>query len=232
MITVACFWAILLLLSSEEHARIEHILETLGKSFDNSALTWHGRELRTLSEESAEIDADSVATAYTTGMDTNYLHHASICITELTLATARKCFRAIRSANIAHWGENQDTHTRPMWSVHPCMWSGAIISLMDAASQNSSAAPPSITQELRDMYWSMSLDNSHVSSALSHTRLVIVDFAHIIRHYDQDKLPPDTMDIAKNISYPMRMLMSQRYIGNGDRQQGECTIMPLESPPN
>ena len=195
-----------------------------------STLKWEGKELALLTNCSSELDGDSVATAYTTGMDTNYLHHASICITELTLATARKCFWAIRSANIAHWGE--DDHTDAMESVHPCMWSGAIISLMDAFSQDSSPASSSIAEELEDMYESMFIGNSHGSSALSHTRLVSVDFAHIIRHYDQYKLPSGTTYIAGNPSYHMWLLMSQRSVGNGDRQQGECTIMPLESPPN
>ena len=82
------------------------------------------------------------------------------------------------------------------------------------------------------MYNSMSPDNSHVSSALSHTRLVSVDFACIIRQYDQEKQPPGTMDGAENLSYFIWVLMSQRSVGNGHRQQGECAIMPLESPPN
>ena len=189
-----------------------------------SGLTWHGRQLHILALQSNELDADSITTAYTTGMDTNYLHHASICITELTLATARKCFRAIRSANIAHWGEN--AHTDAMWSaVHPCMWSGAIMSLMDAASQNSPQYPPSIAQELKDMYISMSLGNSHVSSALSHTRLVSVDLARIIRHYNQDELPSGTMNVAEAIrNGDMRVLANQTSnicLGNDFRRQGE-----------
>ena len=57
-----------------------------------STLKWEGKELALLTDRSAELDGDSVATAYITGMDTNYLHHASICITELTLAAATKCF--------------------------------------------------------------------------------------------------------------------------------------------
>ena len=161
-------------------------------------------------------------------MDTNYLHNASVCITELTLATARNCFRAIRSANIAHWGE--DHHTGAMCSsVHPCMWSGAIISLMDSASGNSSPASPSIAQELEDTYWSMSLGNSDVPSALSHTRLVSVDFARIIRHYNLHGSPSDTMDITEKIyNNDMRTLVvetSDICLGNDVRQQGECTTL-------
>ena len=188
-----------------------------------SRLKWEGKELALLTNHSSELDASSITTAYTTGMDTNYLHHASICITELTLATARKCFRAIRSANIAHWGE--DDHIDPMQSVHPCIWSGAIISLMDAASQNSSPASSSIAEELEDMYWSISLDNSHVSSALSHTRLVSVDFARIIRHYNHDELPSATINVAEKIgSSDMEDLVRETAnicLGNDVCQQGE-----------
>ena len=200
----------------------------LGTNCDYNWLSWNRRELRIIAEDSDELDSDSIETAYTTGMDTNYLHNASVCITELTLATARKCFRAIRSANIAHWGE--DDHTGAMRSsVHPCIWSGAIISLMDAASQNSPQYPPSIAQELKDMYWSMSPHNSHVSSNLSHTRLVSIDFARIIRHYGQAELPSNTMDVAKEIgSDHMEDLVIETAnicLGNDVRQQGECTTL-------
>ena len=193
-------------------------------------LRWQGKELALLTNGSSELDSDSVATAYTTGMDTNYLHHASVCITELTLAAARKCFRAIRSANIAHWGEGH-AHILPMWSVHPCMWSGAIISLMDEASQNSSPAPQSIAQELVDMYRSILLYNWHASFNLSHTRLVSVDFARIIRHYNLDELPSDTMDFAEKIQNSrLEYLVSNTadiYLGNDVREQGECTSIQL-----
>ena len=215
----------------EEHPRISDIENTLLGMFRVSGLKWHGLELTLLAQESDKLDADSVEAAYTTGMDTNYLHHASVCITELTLATARKCFRAIWSANIAHWGENEEAHTRPMWSVHPCMWSGAVISLMDAASRNSSPGLGSNAQVLKDMCESMSPDNSHVSSALSHTRLVSADIACIIRHYDQDELPSDTMDVAQRIcKHHMRRLAiktSDICLGNDICQQGECTILQL-----
>ena len=162
-------------------------------------------------------------------MDTNYLDHASICLTELSLTTALKCTRNIRSENIAHWGK--DTHIRPMQSVHPCMWSGALISLIDVASQNSSPAPPSIAQELKDMYMSISPVNSHVSSALSHTRLVTVDLVRIIRHYYQDASPSGTMNVAERIrNYCMGHLASNTagiHLGNDVRRQGECTTIWL-----
>ena len=206
-----------------KHSRWMYILwRCLGTNCDYNWLSWNRRELRFLAEGSDKLDADSVTTAYTTGMETNYLHNASICITELTLATARKFFLEIRSANIAHWGE--EDHTRPMQSVHPCMWSGAIVSLMDTASRNSPPASPSITHELEDLYESMSLSNSHVSSALSHTRQVSVDFARIIRHYDQDKLPLDTLNIAEKIYdkiWRIVFVTSDICLGNDVRQQGE-----------
>ena len=209
--------------------RIYSMLKIFSPSADSSRLKWNARELHIVAKESNELDADSITTAYTTGMDTNYLHHASVCITELTLATARKCFQAIRSANIAHWGEN--AHTQPMRSVHPCMWSGAIISLMDAASQGSSQTSPSIAQELEDMYNSMSPDNSHVSSALSHTRLVSVDFARIICHYNHDELPSGTLNVAKRIRHKhlenVMLLFSKKGLGNDIRRQGQCTTIRL-----
>ena len=194
-----------------------------GTSAPSTTLKWEGKELALLTNRSSQLDGDSVATAYTTGMDTNYLHHASVCITELTLTTARKSFRSIRSANIAHWGDN--AHTRPMWSVHPCMWTGAIISLMDAASQNDSPAPLSIAQELMNMCMSISTANKHVPSAISHTRLVSIDLAHIIRHYDVQR-PSGTMMVA-GFFHHLSNAMSERCIGNKVRQQGECATLRL-----
>ena len=79
------------------------------------------------------------------------------------------------------------------------------------------------------MYWSMSTGNSHVSSALSHTRLVSVDFARIIRHYNQHELPPDTINVAEKMcNDDMRDLvdtLSHICLGNDFRQQGECTTL-------
>ena len=75
------------------------------------------------------------------------------------------------------------------------------------------------------MYLSMSPDNPHVSSALSHTRLVSVDFARIIRHYKQDELPSDTINVAEDIgSDDMEDLARETAhicLGNDVRQQGE-----------
>ena len=212
-----------------DYPRIYSMLNFFSTNTDSSWLKWNARELHIIAEESNELDADAITTAYTISMNTNYLHHASVCITDLTLATARKCFRAIRSANIAHWG---DDHTDAMESVHPCMWSGAIISLMDAASQDSPPAPPSIAEELEDMYESMSiLGNSHDSSALSHTRLVSVDFARIARHYNSSELPSEANDAAESVSYyRMRDLASNTAgicLGNDVRQTGVCGTIQL-----
>ena len=95
---------------------------------------------------------------------------------------------------------------------------------MDVASQNSSQASSSIAQEREDMYWSMPPDNSHVLSALSHTRLVSVDFARIIRHYNQDELPSATMNVAELIgSNDIEHLVKETAhicLGNDVRQQG------------
>ena len=79
------------------------------------------------------------------------------------------------------------------------------------------------------MYESMSPGNSHVSSALSHTRLVSVDFARIIRHYNHNELPSATIGVAEKIcNDDMRVLAkktSDICLGNDVRKQGECTTL-------
>ena len=86
------------------------------------------------------------------------------------------------------------------------------------------------------MYESMSLGNSHVSSALSHTRLVAVDFARIIRHYGQAELPSITMDVAEEIgSNYMEDLVRETAnicLGNDIRQQGQCATIRLACYPS
>ena len=81
------------------------------------------------------------------------------------------------------------------------------------------------------MYLLISTDNSHVSSALSHTRLVSVDFARIIRHYNQDELPLATINVAEEIdSDDLRHLVRETAnicLGNDLRQQGKCTTLRL-----
>ena len=83
------------------------------------------------------------------------------------------------------------------------------------------------------MYWSMWPGNSHVSSALSHTRLVSIDFARILRHYDQDELPPGTIKIAERIlCYDLKNLMlcsRERHLWNDVRRQGKCTPYNLHA---
>ena len=78
---------------------------------------------------------------------------------------------------------------------------------------------------------SMSLGNEHVSSALSHTRLVSVDFARIIRHYNPDELPSATINVAEEIyNHKMRRLVDKTYdicLGNDVRQTGECGTIQL-----
>ena len=86
------------------------------------------------------------------------------------------------------------------------------------------------------MCQSMLLYKSHVSSALSQTRLVSVDFARIIRHCDESELPPTTISVASRItSYHLKNLMlhcSERRLGNDVRQQGECTTIRLACYPS
>ena len=77
----------------------------------------------------------------------------------------------------------------------------------------------------------MSLYNSNVSSALSHTRLVSVDLARIVRHYRQSELPSDTRNVAEDICdvYMMGLTgeTSNICLGIDIRQQGEYTTMWL-----
>ena len=87
------------------------------------------------------------------------------------------------------------------------------------------------------MYESMSiLGNSHVSSALSHTRLVSVDFARIIRHYNQDESPLNTITVVESIrSYDMKVLVEETAnicLGNDIRQQGQCATIRLACYPS
>ena len=209
----------------DEHPRISDIADTLVDMFEVSGLKWHGRELHVLAQESDELDADSVETAYTSGMDTKYLHHASVCITELTLDTARKCIRKIRFANIAHWGE--DNHTTAMESVEPCIWSGAIIALTDAVSQDDPLISLSITKELEDMYDSVRLYHQDMSSALAHTRLVRIDIARIIRYNHLTRQHPGTLNSVMKIhESSLRrwvIYLSGQCLGNDIRHQCECT---------
>ena len=81
------------------------------------------------------------------------------------------------------------------------------------------------------MYWSISPDNSLVPWALSHTRLVSIDFARIIRHYNEDELPSDTINDAKDIlDHHLELLMvlcSEMDLGTNVRRQGQCTTIQL-----
>ena len=181
-----------------KHPHMYTMWKLLRTKDHSSTLKWGGKELYSLTLHAPELDGDTVATAYTTGMNVNYLHQAAVCSTELGLDAARRCFVAIRSANITHWGA--DEHAEPMQSVHPCMWSGAIIALMNALSTAAEGHKPPLLDALVTMYQSMGfISNQHVSSALGHTRLVSVDFERIIRHYNITELPGDMRSISELI---------------------------------
>ena len=78
---------------------------------------------------------------------------------------------------------------------------------------------------------SMIANNSHVSLALSHTRLVSVDLVRIIRHYNEGALPSDTINVAERIyNNDIKELLEETSdicLGNDVRQQGECTTVQL-----
>ena len=116
------------------------------------------------------------------------------------------------------------------------MWSGAIISLMDAASRHGSLAPWFTLDELEYMDVSMSPGNPHISSALPHTRLVSVDFARLmIHHHDRDELPVGMMGITESLSYRLSrflLYIFERCPGIDVRQQGECTSIRLACYPS
>ena len=190
-------------------------------------LRWQEKELSLLNNRASELDVAAITSAYTTGMDMYYLNRASVCITELTLESATQFFQAIRSANTAHWGK--DKYYSKMQSVHPCLWSGAIISLMDTVSQDNSQASPNITKDLEFMHLPLQSGNSHVSLALSHTRLASIDVVRIIHHYNQDR-PPSRDSSFAEMFLPYRLrnwmsLCSKMGLGNDVRQQGECTTI-------
>ncbi|RPD67903.1 hypothetical protein L226DRAFT_386154, partial [Lentinus tigrinus ALCF2SS1-7] len=68
----------------EEHPRIYSVRKLIHPDI-SSTLKWRGMELFLLSMLQYQVDGDMVVTAYTTGMDIDYLHHAAVCTTELSL---------------------------------------------------------------------------------------------------------------------------------------------------
>ena len=209
----------------EKHSRVSKLLNSLKDRFGGSGIRWHGRELHIIAKKSDKLDCDSITAAYSTSMDTNYLSHAAICVTEVTMDAARKCFREIRSTNIAHWGQE---HTHVMQrSVHPFVWTGTFIALMDAATQDSSTASSSIKGELHGLNQIVSSHYLTVSNNPSYTPLVGIDLVHIIHHYNQLKLPFGPISATYGLPYLMLGFASES-LGNNIRRQGECTNTSLD----
>ncbi|KAI0688773.1 hypothetical protein C8T65DRAFT_114199, partial [Cerioporus squamosus] len=178
-----------------EHPYVHRFCELLYPYDTSATLPWHGMELAILSKRDEELDGDMVATAYITGMDPDYLQNAAVCTTELTLSAMRTCFQAIRSANIAYWGEEE--HVRPMWLVvHPCMWSGTIVSLMTASGEDWAGSSSELAAAMENAYAYMNLYSEDIQSDTPWTRLVCADFARIVHHSDHDKLPPHPTNIT------------------------------------
>ncbi|RPD63464.1 hypothetical protein L227DRAFT_572612 [Lentinus tigrinus ALCF2SS1-6] len=199
----------------------------------SSTLKWRGMELSLLSERNNQLDGDMVVSAYTTGMDIDYLHQAAVCTTELSPDVSTQCFQAIVSANVAHWGEN---HEWSMWAVHPCIWSGAIVALMTAPHNDMASQQSSLVYALVTAYRYFAVWNHRVLSDISWTRLVCADFARIIRHYDCGMFPPDIPSIAEALLEWKLLILLLRVadIGLGNdvcRHRGHLHLSAvLESP--
>ncbi|TFK83611.1 hypothetical protein K466DRAFT_602702 [Polyporus arcularius HHB13444] len=129
-------------------------------------------------------------------MDTNYLRHAAVCTTELTRSAMRACFREIQLASIKHWGG--DGHGRAMRSVHPCMWSIALVAFMTPSGEDGKWTP-SVLAAMKAVYDYMSAVGQHIRSDTSWTRLVCVDIARVVQHCNDPTLPSDCKDIARRL---------------------------------
>ncbi|RPD63450.1 hypothetical protein L227DRAFT_390205 [Lentinus tigrinus ALCF2SS1-6] len=169
------------------------------KHSTESPLKWRRRELALLSWWRQELDADMIASAYNTAMDTDYLHVATACMTELSYIAMTRCFRAIRSANIAHWGEE---HVRSMReTAHPCTWSTAILVHMAVRKDDPSfkMLPAKVTVALDTAYEYIFQSNPRVDWNAPLTHLVLADFASIVYHYNICRLPKHMYDIKESL---------------------------------
>ncbi|RDX49640.1 hypothetical protein OH76DRAFT_522713 [Lentinus brumalis] len=208
------------------HPVIHGVCKMLFPSDASSTLAWRGTESALVSQHTETLDGEMVATAYATSMDTNYLHHAAVCTTELTLGGTRTCLGSILAANIAHWGEGE--LMGPMRSVHPCMWSSALLALMSVVSNDTAWSPTTVAAAMKTAHDYMRSSSLYYHSDAPATRLVWVDLVRIIRHYDYDPntLPPHSLNIAHRI-YISELLAvvkttQDMRIGNDIRQQGHC----------
>ncbi|RDX45249.1 hypothetical protein OH76DRAFT_1008238 [Lentinus brumalis] len=198
------------------------------------ALRWRGMELSLLSQLSDKLDGDMVATAYATSMDIGYLDHAAVCTTELSLDITRQCFQAIQAASTAHWGTIE--LQLQMWSVHPCMWSGSLISLMNVSVNDAAWSPSALATALNTAYESINELSQNIQSDVPRTRLLCADFVRIIRHFSHSTLPPGAMDVKEGIhdDYLPRVMEQTRGINLGKdiRQYGQFALkLSLRCPP-
>ncbi|KAI0708749.1 hypothetical protein C8T65DRAFT_209367 [Cerioporus squamosus] len=212
-----------------EHPRVYSAWKLLHVDDSFTASKWRWAEFSLLSrpDTAQEVDGDMVATAYTTAMDTNYLHHAAACTTDLTLNAMRTCFETIRLANVAHWGE--DHHAVPMWSVHPCMWSAAIISFLGVSSDEE---PSGLQSSLASAYGYLRPYSQHVQSDAPRTRLVCADIVSIIRLCEHRGVALSAQTIAGSLSRERRLSVlmeraTKMNLGNDVRHYVASTCLPI-----
>ncbi len=208
-----------------KHPHIYRLCKMLFPRDRAHTLVWRGMESALVSQHTQALDGEMVATAYMTSMNTNFLHRAAMCTTELSLSAMRTCFQAIMSANIAHWGT--DGHREPMRLVHPCMWSGALIALMDASGNDTAWSPSTLVAALDTVYKYIGTSSQQLQSDTPATRLLCVDFTRIICHYDPSTLPPDFLNIAEHLyRFKLQSIMGgtrDMNLGNDVRQHGKVS---------
>ena len=213
-----------------EHPRMYRMwkLIHLDDSFVASKWRWMEFTLLSRPETARELDGDMVTTAYTATMDTQYLHHATVCTTDLAPNAARSCFEAIRSANIAHWG--QDDHLIPMWSVHPAIWSAAILSLLTGSDDDEIPAQSqwSLGVALETAYDYLRPYSHHIQLDARRTRLVCADIVSLMRLCDRRGTPSSQM-IVETLYRDSRLAAimqraSETDLGNDIRHFGEFVL--------
>ncbi|RPD63442.1 hypothetical protein L227DRAFT_651080 [Lentinus tigrinus ALCF2SS1-6] len=123
---------------------------------------WDPKERTVLSQLGERLDIEVIATAYTATMDTNYLRHATVCMTELKMHAARQCSSVIRAATAKHWGDPREGRAAMGSEVHPAMWSGTIVALMTVAPDDNDWPQASLTGALWDTYWDIGVTNRHI----------------------------------------------------------------------
>ena len=181
------------------------------------------KELETalLSQLGDELDGDIMVTAYTVAMDAHFLNHATVCVTDLSLDTSLTYFGLIRFAN----------ETLPGWhhitikSLHPCVWSAAIIALLikdpspssDFSSTELMESLLGYTSAYSPMDTATPVERSDrriESSDVHRTRLFCIDFVQIIRHFqhvDKRGTTPTSSDPNPDSEESARKKMYRSY---------------------